>query len=270
MKLDADKLNTQHNIFGQSIRQWRKTLGISQMNLAMNTDISIKHLSFLENGRSKPSIDMVMRLCATLAMPLKSQNALLVAAGFNPRYSKSSLDSSTMTKVRDALQRMLDHHEPYPAIVMDALGNQLMANSGAVNMLLTFLPAHILSKYPNVYDLYLSEDGLKQYIPDWQNAASVLLQQLQNELLNNSDPAGYELLNKYLSWSHIPKDWQYRASKLDQGPIFEFTIKNKTTQLRFFSALTTFGTPQDITLQELRIESFYPADKSTELWFSKS
>jgi hypothetical protein len=125
-------------------------------------------------------------------------------------------------------------------------------------MLLTFLPANVLNKYSNVYDLYLVEDSLKQYIPNWQDAASVLLQQLQNELLNTSDPAGYDLLNKLLSWPHIPKDWQYRAGKLDQGPIFEFTIKNDTTKLSFSSTLTTFGTPQDITLQELRIKVFIP------------
>jgi len=115
--------------------------------------------------------------------------------------------------------------------------------------------------------LYLAEDGLKQFIPDWEDAASVLLQQLQNELLNTNDSAGYDLLNKFISWPHIPKDWQYRASKLDQGPILEFTIKNDTTELSFFSTLTTFGTPQDITLQELRIESLYPADESTQRWF---
>jgi transcriptional regulator with XRE-family HTH domain len=264
MTFNADTANT---LFGEAIRQWRKTLGLSQMDLAMNADISIKHLSFLENGRSQPSIEMVMRLCATLGMPLKSQNSLLIAAGFNPRYSKSSLESPAMTKVRHALQSMLDHHAPYPTIVMDALGNQLMANSGAMKMLLTFLPASTLNKYSNVYDLYLAEDGLKDYIPDWEDAASVLLQQLQNELLNTSDPAGYDLLNKFLSWPHIPKDWQYRAGKLDQGPIFEFTIKNDSTTLSFFSTLTTFGTPQDITLQELRIESFYPANESTKRWF---
>ena len=250
MKLDVDSPNTPAKIFGQSIRQWRKTLALSQMDLAMNADISIKHLSFLENGKSQPSIDMVMRLSATLGMPLKSQNALLVAAGFSPRYSKRNLDSPAMAKVSDALQRMLDHHSPYPAIVMDTLGNQLMANSGALNMLLAFLPATTLSKYGNVYDLYLAEDGLKQYITDWQDAASVLLQQLQNELLNTSDPAGYDLLNKYLSWPHIPKDWRYRAGKLDQAPIFEFTIQNDITKLCFFSTLTTFGTPQDIGRSE--------------------
>jgi transcriptional regulator with XRE-family HTH domain len=270
MKLDAASPNMANNPFGEAIRQWRKTLKLSQMDLAMNADISIKHLSFLENGRSQPSIDMVMRLCTTLGMPLKSQNSLLVAAGFNPRYSKNNLDSPAMTKIRHALQAMLDHHAPYPAIVMDALGNQLMANRGTVNMLLTFLPASTLSKYSNVYDLYLAEDGLKQYIPEWQDAASVLLQQLQNELLNTSDPEGYDLFNKFLSWPHIPKNWQYRASKLDQGPIFEFTIKNDNTELNFFSTLTTFGTPQDITLQELRIESFYPANTSTQQWFSTS
>ncbi len=237
------------------------------MALALNADISIKHLSFLENGKSQPSLDMVIRLANTLAMPLKSQNALLIAAGFNPHFTKQSLDSPAMSKVRLALTRMLDHHSPYPAIVMDALGNQLMANSGALKMLLTFVPATTLDKYPNVYELYLAEDGLKPFLPNWPDAAAVLLQQLQTELLNTQDPAGYDLLNKILAWSHIPKDWQYRAQKLDQGPMFEFTIRSDQANLSFFSTLTTFGTPQDITLQELRIESFYPADKATERWF---
>jgi len=270
MKVDSPATGQHNNLFGESIRQWRKTQGISQMALALNTDISIKHLSFLENGKAQPSLEMVMRLSNTLAMSLKSQNALLIAAGFNARSSKLSLEAPAMAKVRQALTRMLDHHSPYPAIVMDALGNQLMANGGALKMLLTFVPTATLSKYPNVYELYLAEDGLKPYIPNWQDAASVLLQQLQTELLNTHDPAGYELLNKILAWPHIPKDWQYRASELNPGPIFEFTIRNDEVSLSFFSTLTTFGTPQDITLQELRIESFFPANKATELWFTNS
>ncbi len=268
MKVDTPNSGQKSNLFGESIRQWRKTQGVSQMDLALSADISIKHLSFLENGKSQPGFDMVMRLANTLAMTLKSQNALLIAAGFNPRSSKLSLDCPTMGKVRQALSRMLDHHSPYPAMVMDALGNQLMANSGALKMLLTFVPAATLSKYSNVYELYLAEDGLKPFIPNWQDAAAVLLQQLQTELLNTRDPAGYKLLNKILGWPHIPKDWQYRASELNPGPIFEFTITNDEASLSFFSTLTTFGTPQDITLQELRIESFFPANKATELWFT--
>jgi len=270
MKVDSPNPGQKSNLFGESIRQWRKTQGLSQMTLALSADISIKHLSFLENGKSQPSLDMVMRLSNTLAMPLKSQNALLIAAGFNPHFPRSSLDCQAMNKVRQALTRILDHHNPYPAMVMDALGNQLMANSGALKMLLTFVPAATLNKYSNVYELYLAEDGLKPFLPNWQDAASVLLQQLQTELLNTHDPAGYELLNKILAWPHIPKDWQYRASELNPGPIFEFTIQNDKASLSFFSTLTTFGTPQDITLQELRIESFFPANKATELWFTNS
>ena len=267
MKKDDHNSGQKNTLFGESIRQWRKIQGVSQMNLALNADISIKHLSFLENGKSKPSLDMVMRLANTLSMSLKSQNALLMAAGFNPHFSKHSLDSPAMAKVRQSLTRILDHHSPYPAIVMDALGNQLMANSGALRMLLTFLPASTLSKYPNVYELYLAVDGLKPFLPNWEDAASVLLQQLQNELLHTQDPAGYELLNKILAWPHIPQSWQYRAKELNQGPIYEFTIKNNQVSLSFFSTLTTLGTPQDITLQELRIESFFPADEATEQWF---
>lgn len=266
--MDEAARSEQSKLFGRSIRQWRKVRGLSQMSLAIDADISIKHLSFLENGKSQPSHDMVMRLSSTLGMPLKSQNSLLIATGFNPQYNKSSLQSPGMAKVRQALQRMLDHHAPYPAIVMDAIGNQLMANMGALKMLSAFLPPEKLTKYSNAYDLYLAEDGLKPFIPNWEDTASVLLQQLQNELLNTDEPKGYELFNKFLAWSHIPKDWQHRAGKLDQGPIFEFKIEDKHTALSFFTTLTTFGTPQDITLQELRIESFYPTNDATEQWFS--
>jgi len=266
--MDQAIIDEQSKLFGRSIRQWRKVRGLSQMDLAMGTDISIKHLSFLENGKSQPSYDMVIRLALTLGMPLKSQNSLLVAAGFTPKYTKSSLQSPSMAQVRQALQRMLDHHAPYPAIVMDALGNQLMVNIGALKMLSAFLPPEKLTKYSNAYDLYLADDGLKPFIPNWEDTASVLLQQLQNELLNTDEEHGYDLLNKFLSWPHIPKDWQHRAGKLDQGPIFEFNIANKNTKLCFFTTLTTFGTPQDITLQELRIESFYPADDTTKQWFN--
>ncbi len=114
MKVDSPATGQHNNLFGESIRQWRKIQGISQMALALSADISIKHLSFLENGKSQPSLEMVMRLSNTLAMSLKSQNALLIAAGFNARSSKLSLEAPAMAKVRQALTRMLDHHSPCP------------------------------------------------------------------------------------------------------------------------------------------------------------
>ena len=116
--------------FGSSLQQWRKARKISQMDLALNTDISVKHLSFLENSRANPSKEMVLRLASTLQMSLKVQNALLVAAGFSPNFHSHNFNHSTMANVRTALKRILDQQEPYPAIVMDAFGEQLMVNQG--------------------------------------------------------------------------------------------------------------------------------------------
>ena len=253
--------------FGSSLQHWRKVRKISQMGLALNTDISVKHLSFLENNRANPSREMVLRLASTLQMPLKVQNALLVAAGYSPNFHCHNFNHSTMANVRIALKRILDQQEPYPAIVMDAFGEQLMVNQGALSMISYFVSPEILLKYPNAYELYLAKDGLLPYVKNWQDAASSLLLQLQSEVILNQDDTGRKLLKKILSWKHIPTDWHHRTNNKTVGPMFVFEMEKEHTQLKFFTTLTTFGTPQDVNLQRLRIESFFPIDDNTRVWF---
>jgi hypothetical protein len=220
------------------------------MDLALDTDISVKHLSFLENNRANPSREMVLRLASTLQMSLKVQNALLVAAGYSPNFHCHNFDHPSMANVRIALKRILDQQEPYPAMVMDVFGEQLMVNQGALSMISYFVAPEIMLKYANAYELYLAKDGLLPFVKNWQDAASSLLVQLQSEVILSQDATGQKLLNNKTV-----------------GPMFVFEMEKEHTQLKFFTTLTTFGTPQDVNLQQLRIECFFPTDENTRVWF---
>jgi transcriptional regulator with XRE-family HTH domain len=237
------------------------------MDLALDTDISVKHLSFLENNRANPSREMVLRLASTLQMSLKVQNALLVAAGYSPNFHCHNFDHPSMANVRIALKRILDQQEPYPAMVMDVFGEQLMVNQGALSMISYFIAPEIMLKYANAYELYLAKDGLLPFVKNWQDAASSLLVQLQSEVILSQDATGQKLLNKILNWEHIPSDWHHRINNETVGPMFVFEMEKEHTQLKFFTTLTTFGTPQDVNLQQLRIECFFPTDENTRVWF---
>ncbi|MEM7022359.1 MAG: helix-turn-helix domain-containing protein [Pseudomonadota bacterium] len=254
--------------FGLALRQWRAQRAVSQLELALRSEVSQRHVSFLESGRAKPSRDMVLRLADALDVPLRHQNAMLLAAGFAPAYPERDLTAPDLSQVRRAIDFILAKQEPYPAIVADRFWN-LVASNGAAQRLVGFLlGASAAEDAPlNLMALMFDPDGLRQHIENWDEVASAMFRRAQAEALAAGDPAEVQKLQGAIGG--LP-DVPPRSRALDSGteiaPILTVHFHKDGTSLRFFSTITTLGTPQDVTLQEIRIESFFPADQATTDW----
>lgn len=254
--------------FSDLLRNWRKVRKVSQWDLALETGISQRHLSFLESGRSSPSRDMVIRLAGSLELPLREQNGLLSSAGFAAAYSQSSFDADSMQHANHALSIMLKHHEPYPAVVVDRNWNILMMNEANLKVFGLFMDVMGIletispGKQPNLARLTLHQEGAKPYISNWDEIAGYFLQQLSSELnANPYNTEARELLDEIMAYPDIP-DAHFVPSGVT--PYIEFKLQNEELDLAFFSVVSTFGTPQDVTLQEIRIETFFASNEATE------
>lgn len=249
--------------FGSILRHWRESSRLSQLELALQADVSSKHVSFLETGRNRPSREMILRLSNALDLPLRDRNLMLTAAGFAGAYTENSLESAAFSQVDEALRRILDKHEPYPALVMDADWNLLRLNSGAA-ALSTMFVADAASVSSNALELLFSEQGLQPFVVDWETLSATLMMRLFRETVGTgSNDYKRELFNKLESLPGTPKNWRELANRLPAGPTIDLVLEKDTLRCRFFTTVTSFGTPQDITLQELRIESYFPADDAT-------
>lgn len=251
--------------FGVLVRHWRGARRFSQLDLAMEADISARHLSFLETGRAQPSREMVQRLANALEVPLRERNDLLTAAGYAPVHEQSKLDEPDMFRYRGAVRRLLDKQEPYPALVMDRHWNIVTMNGACLRHALLFLEEGDLERHPNAMRLLFAEDGLQPCVVNWEEVASAMLGRIQREHLRS--PLDRELATLYedLAASRTtPADWRSIAACTDLGPVLPLALEKGETRSRLFTTITTFGTPHDITLQELRIECYFPEDEATE------
>jgi transcriptional regulator with XRE-family HTH domain len=248
---------------GGLLRHWRAARRVSQLDLALDADVSSRHLSFVETGRAQPSREMVLRLAEALEVPLRERNALLLAAGFAPVYRETGLDAPEMAEARRAVEFILAQQEPYPAIVVDRHWNVLLANAAAGRFLSLF-PLADVPPPPNAMRLLFHPRGLRPYILNWEEVAGGLIQRVHREAAGGPPDAGTKaLLAELLGYPGVPPRW--RTPELDKPPAPLVTIVYGwgDRRLRFFSTVTTFGTPQDVTLQELRIECFFPGDDAT-------
>lgn len=259
----------QDNRFGELLRDWRNVKGYSQLELSLAADVSSKHLSFLETGKSQPSREMVLLLAQILELNMDACNVLLELAGFKPRYQKTDLASEAMTQVRLALELLIKQQEPFPTTVMDRFGNILMLNEAAIRMLGLFLPPEKMLEYTNVYHLYIDPDGMQPYIQNWDLLVPKFLLHLQHEVMSSEDPEGERIWQQIMSYPHLPKDWKMRAVAEVSNPIVDVTMEKGEKALRFFTTLITFGSPQDLTLQHIRIESFFPSDDVTRAFLEE-
>ena len=249
--------------FGTILRHWRETSRLSQMELALQADISSKHVSFLETGRNQPSREMILRLSNALDLPLRDRNLMLSAAGFAGAYSEHTLSSSAFGTVDEALRRILDKHEPYPAIVMDANWNILRLNRGAQALTALFVPAPEAPS-GNALELLFSADGLQPFVKDWEELSATILMRLFRETVSaGSDESKRKLFDRLCALPTTPASWRELASRLPAGPTIDLKLAKDDLHCRFFTTITSFGTPQDVTLQELRIESYFPSDEAT-------
>lgn len=253
--------------FGTLMRQWRRRRGLSQLDLAENGGVSQRHVSFLESGRARPSRQMVLHLAELLDMPLRERNRLLHAAGFAAAYRESGLDAPQLAEARHALDLLLKQHEPFPAVVVDAGWTVQLANQAAQRMI-AFLrgPAHdaprALSGPVNFMKLPLHPQGARPYIRNWRDVAGNLLHRLQREAMDS--PAAAAVLSEVRGYPDVDALWRNVEWEAEPKPLLSFSVEKDGLALDLVTMIATFGTPQDVTLQDLRIESFLPATPASE------
>jgi transcriptional regulator with XRE-family HTH domain len=252
---------------GALLQSWRKARQLSQLALALEAGISPRHLSFLETGRARPSRDMVLLLADTLDLPLRERNTLLLAAGFAPAYRESQPDlaSPDLAPVRSALEAILEQQEPYPAVVMNRHWDLLRTNRAAARFFAFLLAGSGWDGPANVVRLMLSPDGLRPFVTNWEATAEALIRRVHREAVGGIlDPATARLLEEVLAFPGVPARWRQPSPGGPlPPPILPVAFEKEGRSFRFFSALTTLGTPQDVLLQEIRIESFFPLDAAT-------
>ncbi|MGE0713845.1 MAG: helix-turn-helix domain-containing protein [Alphaproteobacteria bacterium] len=259
---------------GTLLARWRRQRRMSQLDLSGEAGVSARHLSFVESGRARPSRDMVLRLCAALAVPQRARNEVLLAAGFAPVFRETPLDAPAMADVLTALRMILGRHAPLPGVALDARWDIVMANpayAAAVNACgaaarggppiaaLTLLPA----PRPNLLRLLTHPEGYRHQLGNWPEVVRSILDRARREVARDGDPTRRALLAEALAQPGVPKLPDLDAA----GPaelIVPVVLLSPAGPLGFLSTIATLGTAQDITLQELRIETLHPADAATD------
>lgn len=246
---------------GDLLRQWRRHRGLSQFELALHAGISARHLSFVENGRSVPSREVVLRLAESLGLALRERNQTLVAAGYAPVYAESGLDAPRLAAIRDMIGRLLAAHEPFPAVVVDRYWNRVDANDPAA-LLGEGVSAELLTEPVNVLRVSLHPDGLAPRIINLGEWRAHLLSRLRQQVSMTADPTLIALLDELTGY---PCDQPEPPVELP-GPgqiAIPLRLRRGADELTFYSTIATFGTPLDVTVAELAIEAFFPADDRT-------
>lgn len=245
---------------GVQLREWRQRRRLSQLDLAMNAEVSTRHLSFLETGRALPSREMVLRLADRLEVPLRERNRLLTAAGYAPLYAERRLDDPTMTVARQAVDLVLKAHEPSPALVVDRHWT-LVASNRVVPLLLAGLPDEMLAPPVNVLRMSLHPLGLAPRIVNLAQWRAHLFHRLRQQIAASGDPVLVALADELRSLPG-PADAAEQIH-VDPGVYVPLQLDSPLGVLSFISTITVFGTPTEITLSELALESFLPADPAT-------
>lgn len=251
------------NAFGQLLQRWRLARGKSQLGLAAEAEVSPRHVSFVETGRANPSRQMVLVLASALEVPLRERNALLLAAGFAPVYRESRLDDEELGPARRALDLILRHHEPFPAVVMNRHWDVVMRNDGAARFF-SWLLGERLPASPNVVRSMFDPALLRPFVENWDVVAEALVQRVHREAVGGAeDDAARALLAEVLAYPGVPARWRTLDPEKPPAPFVAIHFVKGDLAMRWFSTVTTLGTPQDVTLEELRVESFFPADEET-------
>jgi transcriptional regulator with XRE-family HTH domain len=259
---------------GRLLKHWRGARRMSQLDLALEAGISTRHLSFVETGRAQPSRDMLLTLAEALDIPLRERNDILDAAGYARFYRDTALDDPAMApemvQVRKALDLMLANHEPYPCLVVDGVWNIRMVNQATGRMLVFFLGPETVEALAgagaaNAMELLFDPAGLRPYVVGWENTARSLLSRAQREAFREGDGgrAG-ALIDTLLAYPGVPADWRTVNLQTPLEPVLTMTLAKGDVAFNYFTTITTFGTPLDAGLQDLHIESFFPADAATE------
>lgn len=249
-----------NDTFGSLLRVWRTTRGKSQLELSLIAGVSSRHLSFVENGRAKPSRDMVLTLSEALAVPLRDRNALLNAAGFAPVYSESPLEGSALSEVRRALSHILEASEPNPTLVVNRRYDILLANEAALRLVEFFAP-HWRGKN-NIASMVLEEKGLKRSIANWTEVAGYVVHRLRTELGESQSRTSVD--DEMLAHANrVGEELRHLPMMPTRPPaiLVPLQFRRDGREVDMFTTITTLGTPLDITLHELRIETLFPTNE---------
>jgi transcriptional regulator with XRE-family HTH domain len=243
---------------GKLLRDWRERRRLSQLDLALRTGVSARHLSFIETGRSRPTSEMIIRLAQQLDVPLRERNVLLLSGGFAPAYPASGLADPPMSAVHEAIEHILRTHEPFPVVVIDARWDLVAAND-AVPVLTEGAAEALLEPPVNVLRLSLHPDGMASRIVNLAEWRAHLLHRLNHDIESSGDPALVALRDELASYPSPPTATRPETRAI----LVPLQLQVHGTVLSLLSTTTVFGTPRDVTLSELAIESFYPADTPT-------
>lgn len=252
-----------HPAIGVLLREWRRARRMSQLDLAHESSVSARHLGFIETGKARASREIVARLGDALALPLREHNALLLAAGYAPNYDENTLASPPLERLSQAIDLILRHQEPYPAFVINRHFDVLAANqaAGRVN---AFLMEGRTSPHGNLLHQIFDPRDFRQVIANWPEVAAKFVRQLQDELVATpSDVRARRLLEEVLQYPDVPAAWRLRDLGSEPEPVLTMVFNSRAGPLRFFETITTFASPRDVTLDELRIDCAFPADAHT-------
>lgn len=241
---------------GELLRYWRQERGKSQLGLSLDTGISQRHLSFVESGRSTPSRDFLSIVSDALNIPLRERNVLLLASGYAPLYSEQNMDAEQMAIVTRAIDRMLEQHEPHPALVLDRHWNVIRTNQAAPRFFGSFINLEARSTPRNLLELMFDPAGMRPFVEEWEKVAAGLLQRVRREALGQVVDVGLaELLERLRKYPDVVG---LKPPLAPQSPVLPITFRRGGERFSYFSLITTVGTPQCITAQELRVECMFP------------
>ncbi len=252
-------------LFPAVLKHWRQRRGLSQLDLSLAADVSAKHVSFLETGRAAPSREMVLRLGATLDVPLRDQNQMLLAAGFDPEFAEPGFGSGLPPPIEMALGRMLAQHEPYPMLIMNHRYDVLRTNKGAEHLLLRVVAdPSAISPPINAFQLLFDPRLARGSVVEWERTSRALLGRLHRESLARAgDTDLASLVQKLVSFPNVPDDFRQPDFSLPSDPTLVLRLRVAEQTLAFLVTVTVFSAPQNVTLDELRIESYFPLDDVT-------
>lgn len=267
MSTHKNSQDSSHDELGGLLRHWRDIRGKSQIELSLDTGVSQRHISFIESGRSAASRQTLLNMAQALDVPFRDRNALLMAAGFAPVYKEDAWNAEEMSSVTRALERILLQHEPFPALVMDRYWNVFMRNASASRFFNAFIDLDARPEPRNMLHLMFDPTGMRPFIVNWEETSKALIQRIHREAVGHTlDERARELLTSLLAYPDVDPILRNIGSSAREPtlPMVPFSFQKDGQVLRYFSMITTVGTPQTITTQELRIELMFPADEATE------
>src|SRR5690606_5662284 len=258
-RVGYDEAMTRSNL-GQQLREWRTRRRRSQLDLALDCGISSRHLSFIETGRARPSPQTLLRIAETLEVPPRAQNALLMSGGYAPRYPETPFDAEAVAPVRDAVGRLLEAYSPFPALAVDRLWNVVAANAPLMS-LLSGVPAELLSPAPNALRLAMHPEGIAPRIANFGEWSGHLMHRLERQIELTADPELEALREEMLGY--LERRPAQRREPQPHELAVPLQLDLPEGRLSLLSTMTVFGSPVDVTLSELAIEAFFPADEAS-------